>query len=281
MRGDVRLNSCRPIYGKDRDIFGMQGTVRERASARYHDQPPCMEGAQAPARAPTAGVQVELAVRFLGRVPYEEALCLQEKLVDHKLHAGGADSLLVLEHEPVFTLGRGAREADLRGADRRLGIPVFRVGRGGGVTYHGPGQLVAYPIVRLPVPDVRAYVQFLLRVVSEVCATYRIEARVDEEKVGVWAKGGKVASLGIGLRRWVAFHGLALNVKRQCVHPFQAIVPCRTPGLAFTSLEDASGETLGLEEVAVRFCDCFVRGWSEFRGWRDRGGSQTAASSVA
>lgn len=215
-------------------------------------------------RQPNPWRGVPLSVQFLGRSDYEWALGLQDELVKKKVSGDSTDYLLLLEHEAVFTLGRGASETDLCGADCRLGVPVFRINRGGGVTYHGPGQLVAYPIVRLPIPDVRAYIHFLGEVVVRTCLAFGANVWVDRERIGVWARGGKIASFGIGLRRWVAFHGLALNVQKKSVPPFEAIVPCRSPGLVFTSLEGELGRPLEVDSVAVCFADCFTEAWSLF-----------------
>ena len=202
----------------------------------------------------------QLAVWMLGRVRYEHGLALQEQLVARKLSGDATDYLLVLEHDPVFTLGRGASENDLCGADRKLGIPAFRVGRGGGVTYHGPGQLVAYPIVRLRRPSVRTYVELLLDVVVEVCARFGVRAWADREQIGVWTERGKIASVGVGIRRWVAFHGVALNVTNS-LDPFQQIVVCRTPGLAVTSLALELQHAPEMSEVVP----CFVEVFSVYR----------------
>lgn len=199
-----------------------------------------------------------LIVRQLGLCPYPDALALQEDLVGRKLAGDPDDYLLLLEHPPVFTLGRGADAGDLQGADARLGIPVCRVGRGGGVTYHGPGQLVAYPIVSLaPVRrDVRAYVDTLTRVGVSVCATFGIEARVRPETPGVWVGPAKVASVGIGIRRWVTYHGIALNVTTD-LDVFDYIVPCRDASMRLTSLARLLPSPPSLAAVQARFEACF------------------------
>ena len=164
------------------------------------------------------------------------------------------DFLLLLEHEPVYTLGRGARESDLLGAPERFGVPVFRVGRGGGVTYHGPGQLVAYPIVTLARQgrDVHRYVRRLEEVLIGVCAVFGVEAFRRRGLTGVWVRNGKIASIGVGVRRWVAFHGAALNVNTDLAY-FQAIVPCAMPGLAVTSLGRELEQGLDMTAVAGVF----------------------------
>ncbi|GIW41340.1 MAG: octanoyltransferase [Candidatus Binatia bacterium] len=203
-----------------------------------------------------------LAVRWLGRVPYDRALALQDETLRARLEDRIPDTLFLLEHEPVYTLGRGAREEDLLGAPARLGVPVFRVGRGGAATFHGPGQLVAYPIVALARQgrDVRRYVQALEEVAIRVCRGFGVEAFRRPGLVGVWSRGGKIASIGVGVRRWVAYHGLALNVETD-LRFFEAIVPCALPGESVTSIARERGDRVGVEEavpVLVReFCSVF------------------------
>lgn len=180
-----------------------------------------------------------LLVRRLGRVAYDEALVLQESLVEGKLAGDPDDYLLLLEHDPVYTLGRGADEQDLQGAPLARGVPVRRVGRGGGVTYHGPGQLVAYPIVALPPTqrDVRSYVARLEQVIMDVCDVMGVAGTRRVGHPGVWVGDAKLASIGVGIRRWVTSHGLSLNLLPQN-EPFGAVVACRMPGLRVTSLTE-------------------------------------------
>jgi lipoate-protein ligase B len=201
-----------------------------------------------------------LHVRWLGRMGYEEALLLQESLLAAKMAGDTRDYLLLLEHEPVYTLGRGADENDLQGAPARLGVPVFRVGRGGGATYHGPGQLVAYPLLRLDHHgrDVHRYVRGLEACVIATCRELGIDASVRPGSTGVWAGNGKIASIGIGVRRGVTCHGVAINVATNLGH-FEAIVPCREPGLRLTSIERLHGAAPPLEQVAGVFARCFAR----------------------
>src|ERR1043166_2421892 len=150
-----------------------------------------------------------LTVRDLGRCTYAAALDLQEQLVAGKIAGDSADYLLLLELEPVYTLGRGAAPRDLRAADQLLGVPVFRVSRGGGVTFHGPGQLVVYPILTLRSGgrDVHRYVRRLEEVLIGVCADFNLVAERRAGLTGVWVKGAKIASIGVGVRRWTTFHG--------------------------------------------------------------------------
>ena len=205
-----------------------------------------------------------IMVRDLGFMPYADALALQEDLVACKLSDSAAeDQLLLVEHEPVYTLGRGADEADLCGAPGRLGISAHRVRRGGGVTYHGPGQLVAYPILTLPPGrrDIRRYVGDLEAVLVRVCADFGVTAAGCGPHPGVWVAGRKLAAIGIGVRRWVTCHGVALNVETD-VRYFDAIVPCKIPGMAATSLAMELGEAPAIEHVrqafVQRFCEVFA-----------------------
>src|SRR5499425_805928 len=148
-----------------------------------------------------AETRARLRVRELGQVAYGEALALQEALVAARAAGESADDvLLLLEHPSVYTLGRGADAADLCGAPERLGVPVYRVGRGGGATFHGPGQLVGYPIVHLRAAgrDVHRYVRTLETALVDTCAEFGVVAEAPAGQTGVWAGGAKIASIGIG-----------------------------------------------------------------------------------
>jgi lipoate-protein ligase B len=190
---------------------------------------------------------------------YQEALTLQEELLAAKIAGAPLDYLLIVEHEAVYTLGRGANEAELLGAPERLGVPVFRVGRGGGVTYHGPGQLVVYPIMRLSRGgrDVQRYVRNLEQVIVETCRRYGVSAIARPELTGVWVGDCKIASIGIGVKRWITYHGLALNVSTDLKY-FEDVVPCRMPSLRMTTLEAVMGRCISLQEVADTLIDCFT-----------------------
>jgi lipoyl(octanoyl) transferase len=191
-----------------------------------------------------------LVVRALGTCPYGDALALQEELVARKQDGDPDDYLLVVEHEPVFTLGRGADARDLRGADVFLKVPVFRVSRGGGVTFHGPGQLVAYPIVALRngVRDVHQYVRTLETILVDVCREFSIAAGRCAGVTGVWVQGAKIASIGIGIRHWITFHGVALNVSTDLSF-FAQITPCRMPDVRMTSMARELGHAPSMDLV--------------------------------
>lgn len=195
-----------------------------------------------------------LVVRELGVCPYASALALQEELVGRKIAGDADDYLLLLEHEPVYTLGRGAEERDLLGADMVLGVPVFRVSRGGGVTFHGPGQLVAYPIVMLRHGgrDVHRYVRTLEDVLIATCADFGIAGERRTGLTGVWVGSAKIASIGVGVRRWTTFHGIALNVSTD-LRFFERIVPCRMPDVRMTSMALLLGRAPSMTDVRVAF----------------------------
>jgi lipoyl(octanoyl) transferase len=194
-----------------------------------------------------------LQVRRLGRRPYDEVLALQESLLA-EVAAGTPETLLLLEHPPVYTLGRGADASDLRGAPERLGVPCFRVGRGGGATYHGPGQLVAYPIVRLRAAgrDVSGYVCALERALIDTCAAFGVVASAPRGQIGVWVGERKVGSVGIGVRRGVAHHGVALNVTADLGY-FDAITVCRSDGLRLVNLGELCTPAPDLDAVGTAF----------------------------
>jgi lipoyl(octanoyl) transferase len=201
---------------------------------------------------------MSLVVRRLGLCRYPEALALQDEMVTRKLAGDGDDYLLLLEHDPVYTLGRGADVRDLRNADGRLAVPAFRVGRGGGVTFHGPGQLVGYPIIALrrSARDVHRYVRTLEDVLIVVCADFGLRAARRADVTGVWVGGGKIASIGIGVRRWITLHGIALNVSTD-LRFFSQIVPCRMPGLTMTSMALELGTPPTMADVEAAFARRF------------------------
>jgi lipoate-protein ligase B len=191
---------------------------------------------------------------FLGRVDYAAATRLQDRCARALKDGTGEERLLLLEHPPVFTLGRNARDEDVLadGATRaRLGIVVERADRGGQVTYHGPGQLVGYPILDLSPDrrDVARYLRDLEEVLVRTLGRFGIEAGRSAGLTGVWAGGAKIASIGVHLSRWVTTHGFALNVSTDLSH-FGLIVPCGLRRSAVTSMERLAGRVFPLEEVA-------------------------------
>ncbi len=197
-----------------------------------------------------------------GRLPYLEALSLQERLLEERPQRG-TDTLLLLEHPPVITLGRGGEERHLRLPESVLaaqGIEVHRVGRGGDVTYHGPGQLVGYPIVDLaPLGrDLHRYLRLLEEVLLLTLAAFDLRGERRPGCTGVWVAGAKIASIGIGVRRWVSWHGFALNVTTD-LGGFDAIVPCGLAGVEMTSMAALLRRPLTVEEVRPPLIAAFAR----------------------
>ena len=197
-----------------------------------------------------------LEVRDLGRVPYGEALELQRTLAEDRIAGRIPDTLLLLEHPPVITLGRGTRQSSLPidpEALKRRGVEVFEIERGGDVTYHGPGQLVGYPIVDLQQhrPDLHWYLRRLEDVLISSLAGFGIPAERREKYTGVWTRGRKIASIGIHVRQWVTWHGFALNVTTD-LSPFSLIVPCGIPDVVMTSIEAETNTGSGTAQLAAQ-----------------------------
>ncbi|MFN8522339.1 MAG: lipoyl(octanoyl) transferase LipB [Chloroflexota bacterium] len=193
------------------------------------------------------------AVRFLGRVEYLEALALQRSLAARRDAEEIGDTVLLLEHPPVITLGRRGSRDDVYASDQelaRLGIPVIETNRGGLVTYHGPGQLVGYPIVRLRsfAGDAPRYVTLLEESIIRTLARLGVAAFRNPEHRGVFTARGKIAAIGVAVSRGVTMHGFALNVDPDLSH-FDLINPCGIGELGVTSIRCETGATLGLREV--------------------------------
>jgi lipoyl(octanoyl) transferase len=193
--------------------------------------------------------QRTINIADLGTVDYAAALELQDAMVAARQADRIGDTMLLLEHPHVFTLGRGADERFLL-EGRPSSIPIFRVSRGGQVTYHGPGQLIGYPILKLEGRDrdVSAYLRNLEEVMIRTLGDFGIAAQRREKLTGVWVGERKIASIGVGIRRWVTFHGVALNVRPDLLQ-FAGIVPCGISGCEMTSMA-----TLGRTGVTVNDC---------------------------
>ena len=206
-----------------------------------------------------------LEVRKLGTIPYAQALTLQRALVEERRAGKIPDLLLLLQHPAVITLGvkgDGGRSNIMATPERlaALGIDVHETGRGGDVTYHGPGQIVGYPIVDLRPDrcDVHRYVRDLEEVMIRVCADYGLDAGRIKGLTGAWIGAEKIGAIGVRISRWVTSHGFAFNVSSNLQH-FQLIVPCGISDRGVTSLEKATGRRIALEEVE----DAFVRRFAE------------------
>jgi lipoyl(octanoyl) transferase len=219
---------------------------------------------------------MELRVEWLGHMPYREAWARQRTAVEARAADRVADTLLLVEHEPVLTLGRHAAETHVIASPAELerrGVEVIRVERGGEVTYHGPGQLVAYPIVRLRDRGVllRPFVRALESAMSDVAASYGLEAGQRPGHPGVWVDADgprprKLGALGLRLERGITYHGIALNITTRLAD-FELIDPCGMAGLDVTSVarelgwegRSAEPSTASVEVAARRFSEAFAR----------------------
>jgi lipoyl(octanoyl) transferase len=203
--------------------------------------------------APSEGEGNSLTVQRLGRIRYAEGLRLQAELVKERQAGAIPDTLLLLEHDPVFTLGQNAKRENVLVPSevlRARGFDVCETGRGGDVTYHGPGQLVAYAIFNLSPHrrDVHLFLRDLEEVMIRTCGDYGLAATRIEKMTGVWVGGRKIGAIGVRIARWVTSHGLALNVTTD-LDAFRHIVPCGLTGRDVTSLERELGMPIPLEEV--------------------------------
>lgn len=197
---------------------------------------------------------MDLRISWLGRVDFADALALQEDIVAQKrADRATTDEILLLEHEPVYTIGRTPDKSSLLGA-AHLPHPLFAINRGGQATYHGPGQLMCYPIVDLRRcgEDLHKYLRWLEQTLIDFLATYEISATQREGLTGVWVAQRKIASIGVGVRHWITMHGFALNVSGD-LSPFANIVPCGISDVTMTSIEKETGQALSVVDVAHAF----------------------------
>lgn len=212
----------------------------------------------------TLATPLPLTSRWLGRISYEAALVLQEELVARKIADPAVpDELLLLEHEPVYTMGRTPDQSSLRAVEA-LPHPLVRINRGGQATYHGPGQLVGYPVVDLRPrgQDLHKYLRMMEEALVAALESYGVPAQRREGLTGVWVAERKIASIGVGVRKWVAMHGFALNVEGG-LEGFGAITPCGLAGVTMTSLERECGVAHGVEAVGWRVAEFLQAGLSQ------------------
>jgi lipoyl(octanoyl) transferase len=204
--------------------------------------------------------------RWLGRMAFADALAIQEELVAKKrADQSAADELLLLEHDPVYTIGRTPDQSSLRGA-AHLPYPLFPINRGGQATYHGPGQLIGYPIIDLRNcgQDLHRYLRWLEDLLVETLGAAGIAATTRSGLTGVWVENRKIASIGVGVRHWITMHGFALNVCGD-LSPFDQIVPCGISNVAMTSTEKETGCQDSVMEVASRVGEVALRHISALR----------------
>lgn len=204
---------------------------------------------------------------WLGRVAYREALDLQLAYVARRAGGQIPDTLLLLVHPHVYTIGRNGNAANLlvsRDALDRENIPLEFIGRGGDITYHGPGQIVGYPIVRMEKPDVHRYVRSLEAALIEALAAFDVAGRAVPGLTGVWAGEKKIASIGVGIKHWVTYHGFALNVTTDLSY-FRRIYLCGLKGKEATSMAEVLGREVAMDpvrEAVAAACGRHLRGFS-------------------
>lgn len=192
-----------------------------------------------------------MKVSWLGRLSFENGLIIQEQIVARKIaDATTADELLLLEHEPVYTIGRTPDRSSLRDATQ-LPHPVVQINRGGQATYHGPGQLIGYPILdlRRRGQDLHRHLRSLEALLIETLQQFKVRATRRQGLTGVWVGDRKIGSIGVGVRRWISMHGFALNVSGELA-AFSAITPCGIAGVEMTSVESETGSAPSVETVA-------------------------------
>ncbi len=215
-------------------------------------------------RTPATSLDVR---RLPGLTPYGEAWEMQKEMVRLRKRDEAPDTLFLLEHTPVFTVGRAAADASNLGAGeeylRSLGAEVFWSDRGGDATFHGPGQIVGYPILRLAVRDAHKYLRDLEEVVVEVLADYGLEGWHHPEYTGVWVGEKKICAIGVKFSSgWIASHGFALNVSTD-LSWFERITPCGIRGFGVTSLERELGRSVSLSGAEKKIVACFTRRFGE------------------
>ena len=211
-----------------------------------------------------------LHVRWLGRMNFPEALALQEEIVARKRSSDSSDDeLLLLEHEPVYTIGRTPDRSSLLDAEH-LPHPLFQINRGGQATYHGPGQLIGYPIIDLRRcgQDLHKYLRWLEQLIIGFLANHELHAVRRDGLTGVWigppspgfgaAGTRKIASIGVGVRHWITMHGFALNVCGDLT-PFGQIVPCGISDITITSMERELNKVVSVIQAAALFADLAER----------------------
>jgi lipoyl(octanoyl) transferase len=212
----------------------------------------------------------DLHVCWLGRFEFARALALQEEIVLKKRDdCSVEDQLLLLEHEPVYTIGRTPDQSSLLGATH-LPYALFAINRGGQATYHGPGQLMGYPIIDLRGcgQDLHKYLRWLEQLLIDLLAEHGIAASRRESLTGVWVGDRKIASIGVGVRHWITMHGFALNVSGD-LSPFNHIVPCGIDNVAMTSMEKETGAAFSVTRVAASIEKLALNGIGDLRVIRE------------
>ncbi len=207
-----------------------------------------------------------LRIMDLGIVDFHDAFAIQQRLAAEVAAGDSPETLLLLEHSPVYTIGSGGDESNLLDSS----IQAVRINRGGDVTWHGPGQLVGYPIVNLGRRrrDLHRYLRFIEELLIGIAGDFRVEAWRIPGRTGVWTEEGKLASIGVGVRRWVTMHGFALNVSPD-LSAFARINPCGFPDCPVTSLAAEGGAPVTMDGVKSRVSESFGTLLEERLPWKE------------
>lgn len=202
-----------------------------------------------------------MEVRDLGVMAYEQALQEQQDLVDRRIRRAIPDTLIIVEHFPVVTMGRLAEEESIIDRDyfAKKGIPVVAANRGGKITYHSPGQLVLYPVIDLgeKKKDIAFYIDFLERTAVRSLRRLGVPAEREGGRRGVWVNGRKIAFIGIGIRRWVTFHGISVNINND-TEPFSRMHPCGENDIRVISAEQVIGRRTDMGTAREVFTEQFI-----------------------
>ncbi len=185
-------------------------------------------------------------------ISYDEGLRLQDQQVQAILAGSAPETVLLLEHEPVYTIGRLRDQSSLRDP-ASLPYPVHETNRGGQATYHGPGQLVGYPILDLTArgKDLHDHLRKIEDALIAACRTFGVAAGRRDGLTGVWVAERKLASIGVGVRKWISMHGFAINITRESLPPFFAITPCGIAGVRMSCLADEAGRDITVAEAST------------------------------
>lgn len=200
---------------------------------------------------------------FPNPVRFAEALEIQDDIVAKILAGEASDQILLLEHEPVYTIGRLRDQSSLR-ATESLSYPIFETNRGGQATYHGPGQLIGYPLLDLNHRgrDLHAHLRSIEDALIAACGDLGVAAGRRDGLTGVWVENRKLASIGVGVRKWISMHGFAINITRESLPPFLSITPCGLDGVSMTCLAAETDQEITMQNsiaaISTRLIECFT-----------------------
>lgn len=212
------------------------------------------------------GIEKNIIVVDLGRASFRNVWEIQRQVFNLRGSSGISDVLILNEHNHVYTIGKNGRDNHLLASEDELrinNVEVYNIDRGGDITYHGPGQLVGYPILDLTdySPDIHKYLRDLEEVIIRTLRIYQIDARRDKDYTGVWIENDKIAAIGVKVSRWITMHGFALNVTTDLGY-FDRIIPCGIFHRGITSIEKITGKCVPLVDVAAEI----IRNFSEVFG---------------